>query len=98
MKGTGQERMTLERLVEPKINGFAHPREFFLRKIGSCVRGKTSWDGDRRGRKTQEKVINKSLNADSGSEMESRCSLLASPRASGTKPGSQPLLDPGLFF
>lgn len=30
--------------------------------------------------------------------MESRCFLLVSPRAAGTKPGSQPLLDPGLFF
>lgn len=39
MKGTGQERMTLERLVEAKINSFAHPREFFLRKIGSSVGG-----------------------------------------------------------
>lgn len=67
MKGTGQERMTLERLVEAKINSFAHPREFFLRKIGSSVGGKTSWGGDGRGRKTQEKVINRALNADSGS-------------------------------
>lgn len=37
MRGIGKERMTLERLVEPNVKGFAHCKEFFLRQIGGSV-------------------------------------------------------------
>lgn len=47
--------MTLERLVESKSNSFAHAREIFLRKIGSSVRGKTSWGGDREGERLRKR-------------------------------------------
>lgn len=50
----GLDKMMLESLVGPRVEGFAHSRELYLRKRGGSVGGR--WgreDANGRGRKTQ---------------------------------------------